>query len=241
MRALSLICVAGCGLMLGPADRAQLNSEQRKTGEKMVEGKFYIRLDAPCIYGAKTAAGLWFDPLLKVSPTGHKLLPVPPLSKKQYVYWGSGPNDPVGYGSLKMAGETVYVWLEGRSPAANEFVIEFNDIKTLDDFKAAWARAFSAIPLQDEHPEWPAEIRNAIRDHRVVEGMTKEQAFMVVGEPQSVETSAEKGVAVEIWHPRQVNGRKQPYHHMKDRDTGYPATLKFADGKLVAIDRVSPR
>jgi hypothetical protein len=140
-----------------------------------------------------------------------------------------------------MAGETVYVWLEGRSPAANEFVIEFNDIKTLDDFKAAWARAFSAIPLQDEHPEWPAEIRNAIRDHRVVEGMTKEQAFMVVGEPQSVETSAEKGVAVEIWHPRQVNGRKQPYHHMKDRDTGYPATLKFADGKLVAIDRVSPR
>jgi hypothetical protein len=28
---------------------------------------------------------------------------------------------------------------------------------------------------------------------------------------------------------------------MKDRDTGYPATLKFADGKLVAIDRVSPR
>lgn len=53
----------GYVLMLAPAVRAQLNSEECKIGEKMVSGKFYMRLDAPCIYGAKTVAGLWFDPI----------------------------------------------------------------------------------------------------------------------------------------------------------------------------------
>jgi hypothetical protein len=71
----------------------------------------------------------------------------------------------------------------------------------------------------------------------VVEGMTKEQAFCVVGEPLSAETKVEDGVSVDIWHPRQENGTKQPYHNMKPYRTAYPASLKFAEGKLVAIEK----
>jgi len=39
----------------------------------------------------------------------------------------------------------------------------------------------------------------------------------------------------EIWHPRQVNGDKQPYHGMKARRTGFPSMLKFSGGKLMDI------
>ena len=177
MRIRSLLLIGYC-LLLVPAGRAELSSEDRKIARKMVEGKFYMQLDAPCIYGAKAAStNLPFDPLLQVSPTGHKLLSIPILSRKQYVYWGSGPNDPVGYGTIRVKGDTVYVWLEGRKPAANEFVIAFVDIKTFDDFKAAYARAFSLVPLEELHKEWPAEIREAIHSRRLVEGMSKEQAF----------------------------------------------------------------
>jgi hypothetical protein len=207
----------------------------------MVEGKYYMRLDAPCIYGAKTKAGLWFDPLLQVSPTEHKLIAAPALSKKQFIYWGSGPNDPVGYGTVKVRGDTVYVWLEGRKPVANEFVIAFVNIKTLEDFKAAYKRAFSQVPLEEEHPEWSPEIRRAIAERRVIEGMTKEQVLCVLGEPESVGTTVENGVSIEIWHPRQENGSKQPYHNMKPYHTGYPTSIRFADGKLVAVEKAPER
>ncbi len=234
-------CTVCCVLLLAPAGNAGLSREDLKTAGRMVEGKFFMRLDAPCVYGAKTAAGLWFDPLLQVSPTGHKILPIPRLLPKQYVYWGSGPGDPVGYGTVKAQGDTVYVWLEGRKPAANEFVIAFVDIRSLDDFKAAYDRTFSPVPLEDGHADWSPEIRSAIRGRRVVEGMTKEQAFCVVGEPLSVETRVEDGVSVDIWRPRQENGTKQPYHNMKPYHTGYPVSLKFADGKLVAIEQAGAK
>lgn len=59
----------------------------------------------------------------------------------------------------------------------------FGGIKTLADFKAAFDRAFSRVPLQDEFPEWPAEVRQAIAEHRLSDGMTKRQAYCVVGNP----------------------------------------------------------
>lgn len=239
MRTIPIVFVICCAFFLVPAGFAQLSPQDQKIAGDMVEGKFFMRLDAPCIYGVKTAAGLWFDPLMQVSPTGHKLLPIPQLSNRQYIYWGSGPGDPVGFGTIKVRGDIVYVWLEGRKPIANEFVIAFVNIKTLDDFKAAYQRAFSPVPLDQAHTEWPPEIRESIRMRVVIQGMTQEQAFCVVGEPASVESAMENGVQVEIWHPRQENGKKQPYHNMKSNRTGFPTTLKFAGGKLVAIEQSS--
>ena len=69
--------------------------------------------------------------------------------------------------------------------------------------------------------------------------MTKEQAFCVVAEPASIETTVENGVSVGIWHPRQENGKKQPYDNMKPNRTGYPTTMKFANDKLIAIEKPS--
>jgi hypothetical protein len=235
LRTLATVFVLVGGLIAAAAGRAELNPEAREEAQAMVEGKFYLRLDAPCIYGRRSAAGSWWDPLLEVSPKGHRLLPIPVLSSGQYVYWGSGPDDAVGDGTLKYSGDTVYVWLVGWRPAANEFVIKFVDIKTLDDFKAAWAQTLSPVPLEEEHPEWPAGIRDAIANRTLVEGMTKEQAFAVVGEAQPVETTA----AVETWRPRQVNGIQAPYRRMKDVLTGFPITLKFTSGKLTFIGPVT--
>jgi hypothetical protein len=79
--------------------------------------------------------------------------------------------------------------------------------------------------------------RNAIRARNVIEGITKEQAFCVPGAPQSIESAPENGVSVEIWHPRQEDGTRQPYHNMKPNCTGYPATMKFAGDKLIAVEK----
>jgi hypothetical protein len=239
MRMLAAVMLLGGGLAVAPGGRAELTPEEQEIAQEMVEGKFYLRLDAPCIYGRRSEAGSWWDPLLEVSPAGHKLLPIPVLSYGQYVYWGSGPNDAVGDGTLKFSGETVYLWLVGWRPAANEFVIRLTGIKTLGDFKAAYARLLSLAPLEEEHPEWPTRIREAISERRLVEGMTKEQAFAVVGAPQSTDNVTEDGMAVEVWHPRQVNGIQPPYRRMKDVLTGFPVTLKFTGGKLTFIGPVN--
>jgi hypothetical protein len=244
-----------CGtVLLSQVVYAQLSSSDLKIAEKLVKGKYYLRLDAPCIYGKNLFCGgdQWIDPLVQVSPTGHKLLPIPSPLEEKFIYWGSGPNDLVGYGTVKtvwsslndranckgkpLPAGTYYIWLDGVDPT-NEIVIAFVNITTLDDFKAAFKRTFSGFRLEEEHPEWPSVIRISITKNRLIEGMTKEQAFCVVGEPAAIETAVDNGVPVEIWHPRQENGLKRPFRDSRPMKSGYPAMLKFVDGKLVTIEQ----
>ena len=112
----------------------------------------------------------------------------------------------------------------------------FVEITSIDHFKKAFDQAFSQVPLQDEHPEWPAEVRKGIAERRVVEGMTKRQAFCVVGMPVNIQISKENGTEVENWFPRQENGTVVTFRRLKSTATGYPAMLKFVDGKVTVIE-----
>jgi hypothetical protein len=230
------------GLLAPLAVRAELSKQERESAKSMTSGTLYLRLDVPCKYG-RGGFGLNVESLLEVSPTGYDVerkLRLPSKKKRESVYWGFFPNDAVRYGKLSFDGDTVHVWLEGVPPNDNEVMIDFIHIQTMDDFIKAFNQTFSKVPLQDEHQEWPAEVRQAIAERKVVAGMTKQQAFCVVGSPINVTTGEENGVKVETWFPRQDKGTVVTFRRDKSTRTGFPALLKFTDGKLQVIEQ-APR
>lgn len=230
-------------LLASLAARAELSRQDRDTAKSMIAGTLYLRLDVPCRYGR----GRWaiaraihhVESLLEVSPaayTTERKLALPPKHKRDNVYWGFFPNDAVRYGKLLFDGDTVQVWMEGVSPNDYEMLLDFIHIQNLDDFTKAFNRTFSKVPLQDEHPEWPAEVRKAIGERKVIAGMTEEQAFSVVGSPVKITTAEENGIQVETWVPRQDRGFVTSWGQTEGTPTRFPAWLKFTDGNLRALE-----
>lgn len=234
---MALLCVLCTPLTARP----ELSQKDQDAANRMIAGTLYLRLDVPL----KSVQGVWgIGPkaVLVVSPTGHdtaRRLALPMNSKKERMNWEFFPNYAVRYGKLTFAEDFVDVSIEGVKPHNEEIAILFIDIETLDDFIKAFNQTFSRVPLQDEHPEWPAEVRKAIAVHKVVVGMTKEQAFDVVGTPLDIKTEIVNGVEVETWHPRQDMG--QSLREWSDTGdelgaTGFPVLLKFVSGKLQVIE-----
>jgi hypothetical protein len=237
--------VALLAVLLAPlAVRAELSKQERDAARTMIAGTLYLRLDVPCRYGR----GRWgiakaihhVESLLEVSPEGYSVerkLALPAKHKKDDVYWGFFPNDAVRYGKLLFDGETVQVWMEGVSPNDYEMILDFIHIQNLDDFTKAFNRIFSKIPLQNEHPEWPDEVRQAIAGRRLIAGMTEEQAFKVVGSPVKVTTAEENGIRAETWVPRQDRGFVTSWGQTEGMPTGFPALLRFSGGRLQGTEQ----
>jgi len=70
-----------------------------------------------------------------------------------------------------------------------------------------------------------------------VEGMSKAQAFAVVGTPTSIEAREEGGKKIEMWFPRQDTGASGGWGKVVSATTGFPASLRFVDGTLVEISQ----
>jgi hypothetical protein len=235
-------------LSLAPVANAELTSKEREQVKEIIKGDLYLRTTIPMRY-TSGRGGIGSAVLVEVSPTAidcDKNMPPPVPDKKNRivdtVYWGFGPNDVIRYGKLYFKGsDTVDLWAEGVKPKDIEVMIRFVQIKTVDDFKKAFDQVLSNKPLQDEHRNWPEEVRKAIADRKVIEGMTKAQASAVVGTPVGIESHEEAGKNVETWFLRQDTGALGDgtffWGRTKTRSTttGFPAFLRFVDGKVVAI------
>ena len=227
-------------LLFAPlAVRAELSKEDREAAKRMIAGTLYLRLDVPLKY-VMGSFGWGPEAVLEVSPTGHdttRILSLPIKNpKKAKLNWVFYPNYPVRFGKLSFKADTVSVWAEGVSPNDYEIMIDFIQINSLDDFTKAFNQTFSKVPLQDEHPEWPSDVRSGIAEHKLVVGMTKDQAFDVVGTPLEIKTDEENSVKVETWSPRQDGGTIGGRNRQKNMRTGFPTLLKFADGTLQRIN-----
>lgn len=241
-------------LAMAPAGRAQLSKAELKEAKKLVAGPLYLRMSIPIRYAASLVFSvgrrrLTLDNLAEVSPTGSSLEldggNLPEALTAKGVLWWFLPNDAVRYGTVTITDGGLAVSAEGTGPKADEVTVKFVNVNNLDEFKAAFHRTFSRTPLQDEHPEWPADIRKAIAERGLVEGMTPQQAYCVVGRALQVKASEENGKKLETWllpqeigiglNLNEVNRRitKQQANH-----TGLPESLKFVDAKLVEIGRV---
>lgn len=242
--------VAGILIFLActPTLMAQLSGKDRDLAKQMISGDLYLRNNVPCRY---TSGGFGIGAVVvtEVSPTvvdwdrNLKAIEDEKQQKRKRgidtIYWGFGPNDVIRYGKLYFKGDTLELWAEGAKPKDTEIWIRFVAIKNMDDFKKAFDLIVSKKPLQDEHPEWPEEIRKAVAARQVVEGMTKDQAFSVVGTPVGTDKREVGGTTEETWILRQETGASGGWGKVISSTTGFPASLRFIDGKVTAIGQVT--
>lgn len=233
--------VAGCllSLVLPSLAAAELPKKDRKAAvQRLSAGTLYLRIDAPVTQG-RHPYGVYYSPIVEVSPTQVNTEAEDGASFGWYhassTVWAVRVNDSVQYDDIEWDEDTAEIEFEGVGAAdGNDTVIKFIGINSLADFNAAFDLAFSTQPLQDEHPDWPAEIRKAIAERKLVNGMTKRQAYYVVGTPAEVEKTTEDGKDIEIWTLRQ-KGMEIGFFTINPGDQGRPAgTLRFEDGKLIS-------
>jgi len=231
---------------------AELSSNDRSVLKEMTRGELYLRNNVPTRY-TSGGWGIGAEVVTEVSPSGvewEKNLQAAheqqqKKGKRRWsgidtIYWGFGPNDMIRYAKLYFKGDGVVdLWAEGIKPKNVEIYIRFVGIQNREDFKKAFDLILGPKPIQEDHPEWSPEIRKAIADHTVIEGMTKAQAFAVVGTPMRAATNDEAGKKVEIWFPRQETGASGSYGKVVSASTGFPAELRFSDGKLAVISQTS--
>jgi hypothetical protein len=240
MRTRPLAVLATLLLAATTSSFAGLTAAEQKELKTFTKGTLYLRIDAPCATG-RHAYGTYKRPLVEVSPTGVSTDAENTINASWWhadsTYWGVSVNDQVKVEDINVDNEesTVELELEGVGPTeGNDTVIKFVKITSLADFKAAYAAAFSAKPLQDEHDDWSAEVKAAIGKRQLLEGMTKRQVYCVTGTPERFEKSEKDGKEIEVWHLRQNKGTKMGYWTTQSgQATGLPESIKFENGKLV--------
>lgn len=234
----ALIALATLIVLTIPATTAWggLKKADKKRVKEALSGTLYMRIDAPCATG-RHAFGTYKRPLVEVSPEGSNTEAEAGMSASLWhvdtTYWGISINDPVEFDEMEIDGEEIEIELKGVD-SDNGTVIKLVQIHTFEDFEKAFDRAFARRPLQDEHDDWSAEIKKAIGERQLVNGMTKKQAYYVTGTPMSFEKREEGDTKIEIWNLRQDKGMKMGFFKFKaGQTTGFPASIRFENGKLV--------
>jgi hypothetical protein len=243
-------------LLVAPlALRAQLSKEDHEAARQLISGTLYLRQQAPQKYGMGNWAPYSVS-ILEASPQGlstERKLAEPLKSiprngyhlKQEEIYWGYLANTPVNHCKLEWEKGTNVVWCERVDPNT-DLSVDFIDFKTLDDFTKAFNLTFSKVPLQNEHPEWPSEVRESIAAGKLVVGMTAEQARIVVGAPLSVSNGEDNGAKTETWLLRQDPGKVLGWNKKHgawtnaSTQTGFPPSVTFKDGKVQVIEQTPP-
>ena len=233
--AVLLLAVAPVGAELSKDDRKAIKSALK-------DGTLYMRMDAPCSTG-RHAYGTYKRPLVEVSPEGSESDTSTELNVSFFhadsTYWGIRINDPVEFDEMDYESDeaSIEIELEGVDSADGEStVIKLIDIHTMDDFQKAFDLAFARSPLQDEHDDWSADIKDAIARRELVNGMTKRQVFYITGSPEQFDKSEDGGKKIETWTLRTDKGMKMGFiFTKKKKEEGMPKTVRFEDGKLVSI------
>ncbi|MCB1049157.1 MAG: hypothetical protein H6510_06515 [Acidobacteria bacterium] len=232
MKYLVMSLLVGLPLFAG----SSLSKSEQKEAKSMLSGKLYTRIDIPCATG-RHAYGVYNRPLVEVSPEG-----VNTDADTTYTYswwhadstfWGVSPNMSMKLDDVDFDDNEVEIELEGVDDADGiDTVVKFVNIRSLDDFKKCFEKTFAKVPLQDENPDWPASIKQAIAKRQLVKGMSKKQAFCVTGKPERFEKKGN----TEVWYLRQNKGVKTGYFFSEhNEDTGLPSQIKFTDGKISDI------
>ena len=198
-RALALVSL----MLLAVSAGAQMSRDEQKQAKAMLKGTLWLRLDVPSETGMQPF-GMYRKPLIEVSPTAANTEVTSQMNIGWYhagsTTWSVRVNDSVKVEEIEFESSTIEIEIEGVGTSEDrDSALKFIGISSLDNFKAAFDRAFSKVPLQEEHPDWPAEIRQAIADRRLVAGMSKRQTYCVIGQPESVEKKTEDGREIELW------------------------------------------
>ena len=240
---LASVLLAIVALTLPGVADAKLTKAGKKEIRARFDGRLYLRMDAPCATG-RHPYGTYKRPLVEVSPDGTNTADTDTVMRSSWwhadsTYWGIRINDPVVLDELDFDADDgeVEIELEGVDVAdGNATVLKFVNIYSVDDFDRAFEHTFSPVALQDGHDDWADDVKQAIADRELRDGMTKRQVFYVTGTPESFEKSEEGGKEIETWHLRQDRGMKMGFFKAKmGESTGLPGSIRFEDGVLVGV------
>lgn len=112
-------------------------------------------------------------------------------------------------------------------------VIKFLDVKSVDDFATCWSAAFSDVSIEQKY-DWPGEIKKAVVERKVLQGMTPEQVMVAVGDPERISRSTDDGRKIEVWTIQRGEGAKMGFWTLKAGDKR-EMEIRFENGKVTQI------
>ncbi|HKY31042.1 MAG TPA: hypothetical protein VJV23_00805 [Candidatus Polarisedimenticolia bacterium] len=211
-----------------------------KKAMKEKTGTYYLKTNLPYLQG-RHAYGTFKRPIVTVSP-GEGVTTASTAEVQGGAFHAEGRrltlrvNDPVKVDEHEWESDdqSLEIELEGTGQAKDGVgVIKFVGLAGVNDFEACWEAAFSSVPLQDKY-DWPADIKRAVAERRVLEGMTQEQVVVAVGYPEKTSTSTDQGHKVETWVIQRGEGSKMGFWTMKVGDK-QEMEIRFVDGKVAQI------
>jgi hypothetical protein len=176
----------------------------------------------------------WISPVVTVDASGFKIETTTVIESTyggaKSVWYGVRANDTLTFKEAAVDGDVVALAFVGTGGSkGRDTKIKITGGGTFADVKPILDQLLSTTSPVDE--SWPADIKSAIEKRVVINGMTKKQVYLVVGEPTSATTQdVGGGKKVETWVPRTNNGLHIGFGATMEM-TKYPSYIKFQDGK----------
>ena len=219
---------------------AELSKAERKTFEADVQaaypGTIWALKDLPVNTGF-TMMAAWISPIAELTPSGFSIqvgaMGQATFGSASSVWYGVRPNDTLHYKEIEFDDEFLVIAFVGEGTSkGRDTKVKISGATTFAQVKPVMDQLLTATSPVDA--SWPEDIRQGIANRTLVNGMSKRQAYLVVGEPTEASTSEEGGTKVETWKTRQTCGMRIGYAASVET-TGYPQEIRFVDGKLTGI------
>lgn len=227
-------------LLVTSAFAGGLSKAECKTFVSEVKGAYagqaWALKDLPVNTGF-TMYAAWISPIAEVGPSSVSVVAKggiqTTVGSAQSVWFGVRPNDTLTLKEAECTDDGVVVAFVGSGASkGRDTKIKLVSATTFGEVQAGLATLVTGVDPVDA--SWPDSVKTAIHNRTVVNGMTKRQAYLVVGEPTGASTEEGGGKKIEIWKPRQDGGMRIGYGAAVET-TGYPTELRFEDGLLVGV------
>ena len=245
MRALLTSALLASAVALSPLAHAGKKSEEKAMVKVFSDeaaaaypGVVWALKDLPVNTGL-TMGIPWIGPTTTVTPAGFEIEAAAGMQatfgSASSVWFGVRPYDALMFKEVTYDDAVWTITFNGTADSdGRDTKIKIVEAVSFSQVKPVLDQLLSATDPILAYPDWSAEVNNAIRKRVLVNGMTKRQAYMVVGEPSGSSTREEDGKKIEVWNPRPNNGMRIGYASSME-STGWPAELRFEDGELVGI------
>lgn len=227
-------------LLLSVSFAAELAKSECKTFATDVKAAYpsavWALKDLPVNSGF-TMYSSWISPIAEVTPTTVKIEAKTGVSatigSAQSVWFGVRPYETLSFKELECNDDGVVLAFIGTGASkGRDTKIKITSGSTLAEVKTSLDTVITASDPVDA--SWPDDVKTGVHNRTLVNGMSKKQAYLVVGEPIDASTKEEGGKKIETWKPRQDGGLRIGYG-AKVESTGYPTEIHFEDGQLAGI------
>ncbi len=237
-----LAVAAAAGLLAAgsPARAADLGSEIKKAMKEKAGKTWYLKTSLPYLYG-RHPYGVFKRPLVTVTPADGTDIQESPEMQGSIVHAEGRRlelrvNDPIAVKDFEWQKGEQLLDLEVAGTGAakeSEGVLRFQKMTTMADFETCWSETFSDVSIETKY-DWPDDIKKAVRNREVREGMVPEMVVVALGNPERMTTETKDSKKVEVWVFQMGEGTRMGYWTQKMGDKK-EVEVRFAEGKVIQV------